>query len=109
MQLLTERVVPPPPGVSEWSYDSDEVRAEAAHYLAFIGDRHLAGEFMGKLKDMPSWQLRRVLIVTLAQLTGKTYWAEFTVDTRHYLLESLNGEFYPKGPSGLGMVEITHP
>ena len=83
MQLLTERVVPPPPGVSEWSYDSDEVRAEAAHYLAFIGDRHLAGEFMGKLKDMPSWQLRRVLIVTLAQLTGKTYWAEFTVDTRH--------------------------
>ena len=109
MQLLTERVVPPPPGVSEWSYDSDEVRAEAAHYLAFIGDRHLADEFMGKLKDIPSWQLRRVLIGTLAQLTGKTYRAEFTVDTRHYLLESLAGEFYPKGPSGLGMVEILRP
>jgi len=64
---------------------------------------------MGKLKDIPSWQLRRVLIGTLAQLTGKTYWAEFTVDTRHYLLESLDGEFYPKSPSGLGMVEITRP
>jgi len=25
------------------------------------------------------------------------------------LLESLDGEFYPKSPSGLGMVEITRP
>ena len=109
LQLLTERVVPPPPGVSEWSYDSDEVRAEAARYLAFIGDRKLADEFMGKLKDIPSWPLRQVLVGTLMQLTGKSYRAEFTVDTRHYLLESLSGEFYPKGPGGLGMVEISKP
>jgi len=106
LQLLTDKVVPPPPGATEWSYDSDAVRAEALRYLGFAGDAQVAAEFMGKLKDLPSWQLRQVLIATLAQLTGKTYRAEFTVDARRYLIESLTGEFYPKSPAVPGVVEI---
>ena len=108
LQFVTEKVVPPPPGVSEWSLDSDDVRAEALRYLAFIGDARLADEFMSKLKDLPSWQLRQVLIATLTQLTGKAYRAEFSVDARHYLLESLAGEFYPQSPAVPGVVEIPH-
>ena len=106
LQLLTDKVVPPPPGVTEWSYDADEVRAEALHYLAFIGDARLAADFMGKLKDLPSWQLRQVMIATLAQLTGKTYRAEFNVDTRRYLMESLGGDLYPQAPKIPGVVEV---
>ena len=106
MQLLTEKVMPPSPGATEWSYDSDEVRAEALRYLGFIGDARLADEFMGKLKDLPSWPLRQVMVAALAQLTGKTYRAEFTVDARHYLIDSLTGEFYPKSPETPGVVEI---
>jgi len=106
LQLLTEKVVPPPPGASEPSYDADEVRAEALRYLAFIGDARLADEFIGKFKDLPSWQLRQVLVTTLAQLTGKAYRSEFTVDARHYFIESLTGRLYPKVPTVPGVTEI---
>ena len=106
IQFVTEKVVPPPPGVTEWSYDSDDVRAEALRYLGFIGEARLVGEFLGKFTDLPNWQLRLVLATTLKQLTGKTYRAEFNVDTRRYLMESLGGDLYPQAPKIPGVVEV---
>ena len=50
MQIITEKVVPPPPGTTQWSYDMEDTRAAGVHYLEFLGDPQLADELLGKLK-----------------------------------------------------------
>ena len=111
LQFVTEKVVPPPPGVlpAVWTYDADEVRMEALQYLVFIGGAPLVDEVIGRMKEVPTWQLRRAMVAAFEKLNGKTYWAEFTIDTRHYWMETLTGEFYPKPPGGLGIVLVTNP
>ncbi|MEI6082846.1 MAG: HEAT repeat domain-containing protein [Verrucomicrobiota bacterium] len=104
MQIITEKVVPPSPPATEPMYDMDDTRAEGVRYLKFIGDVTLADQMIKKLIDMPSYQLRKVMAGLLSQLKGTPYMAEFSIDTRHYLIESLGGEFSPKQPTTPGIV-----
>ena len=108
VQFVTEKVVPPLPGMmpSLWTYDLDNVRAEALLYLGSVGTPQLVDEILTHLKEAPSWSLRRAMVLVFTKLTGEQYWAEFAVDTRHYWMETLGGEFYPRSPNGLGIVRI---
>jgi len=104
MQIITEKVVPPPPGSTEPMYDMDDTRAEGIRYLEFIGDPALGEQMLAKLVDMTSYPLRQVIAGMLSKLNGKPYMAAFTTDTRHYLMESLDGEYFPKAPPAPGVV-----
>ena len=37
MEIVTDKVVPPPPGSTEWQFDMDDTRAEATVYADVVG------------------------------------------------------------------------
>jgi HEAT repeat protein len=106
MQIVTERVVPPPPMGIEWSYDAEDTRAEGVRYLQFIGEASLASQMLKKMEDLPSYPLRQVMAGMASALTGQPHMAAWTVDTRHYRMESLGGESFPRSLAPPGIVPV---
>lgn len=108
IQIITERVVPPPPGMSppEPNYDSDDARAAGVRYLGFIGDPKLIADMFAKLKDLPSYSLRLVMAEVTTHVTGKPHMAEFSYSTRTYLMESLALDTLSRSPDLPGVVPI---
>jgi hypothetical protein len=104
MQIVTEKVVPPPPGANEPSYDADDTRAEGVRYLEFIGEPKLADQMLAKLTEMPSYPLRKVMAAMLTKLKGVPHLAEFTTDARRYFLDTLDGAAYPQSPANPGII-----
>jgi hypothetical protein len=105
LQIVTDKVVPPPPGTTMWMYDMDDTRVEGVRYLEFLGDPKLADELLANLKDIPSYPLRKIMAATISKLTGKAYLAEFSFMPRHFWMESLE-ESYGKPLSGTGIVLV---
>lgn len=101
MQIITEKVIPPPPASTEWSYDMDDTRAEGVRYLEFIGDPKLATTMLEKIKDAPSYRLRKIMAAGVTKLLGKPYMACFSTESRHYWIESID--------SGTGMTPFPMP
>ncbi|MCG3148448.1 MAG: hypothetical protein PCFJNLEI_01891 [Verrucomicrobiae bacterium] len=106
MQIITEKIVPPPPGSNEPSYDMDDTRAEGVRYLEYLGIPALGEQMLAKLTDMPSYTLRQVIAGMLSKLNGQPYMAAYTTDCRHYLMESSDGEYYPQSPPPPGVVPV---
>jgi HEAT repeat protein len=98
LQIVTERVIPPPKGASEPSYDADETRAEGVRYLAHLGDPRWAEAMLSKLEELPSYSVRLVMAEMLSQVTGQPHRAELTTNTRHYFMETRDRGIYPQIP-----------
>ena len=102
--LVTKRVVPPPPNfpVAGPSYDHDLVRAEALRYIARYDEAEHALTILDRIEDVPQVETRKMLIRFLKHLSGEDY--EFVPFQRFrmYLVESSAPNPYPRAdPPGV--------
>lgn len=98
LQIATAKVVPPPPGAQEWSYDDDQTRVEAVRYLADLRDAKLLETMVERFKELPPYSVRVAVAEALTAVTGRYHEAELTVDARRYFMESRARVGLPRFP-----------
>ena len=109
VDIVTKRVVPPPPMSPLPLYDSTEARVAALAYLADFGTA-AAGEQLRKgFVDTPPAAMRPALAETVGRLTGARYDPQPDETYRHYFVESLGPAPYPGTPPPPGIVPAEEP
>ena len=88
LEIVTRKVMPPPPGAGEKSFDDEAVRLAGLRYLAVAGDAAAGAKLLVNFEEAPPVTLRPALAETLTRLTGKDYGPVPDEDYRRFSVES---------------------